>query len=90
MSMTHTTPRGKRGRPRGAESTTGDALGPIRSDELYPLRELCRRLGLGTKGWRTLRDTGVPVRRVGKQGFVLGADVIEHFRGLPANEGERE
>ena len=86
MSMTHTMPRGKRGRPRGAESAAGDALGPIRSDELYPLRELCRRLGLGTKGWRTLRNSGVPVRIVGKQRFVLGSELLRHFEALPVDE----
>ena len=75
------------GRPRGREQNTGDGMGSIRADELLPLRELCRRLGIGSRGWRTLRDSGVPVRRVGKQAFVLGDELLAHFRRLPIDQG---
>ncbi len=77
----------RRGRPKGSTTTTGDALGAIHAEEAYPLREMCRRLGLGPKGWRTLRNTGLPVRIVGRQRFVLGRDLIDHLASLPV-EGD--
>ena len=83
------TPRPRRGRPKGSTSTTGDSIGAVSAHEVYPLRVLCQRLGIGSKGWRTLRDTGLPVRRVGKQAFVLGVELLEHLRNMPtANDTE--
>jgi len=59
--------------------------GAVRADELIPLAVLRDRLGLGNKGIRTLREAGLPVRRLGRQGFVLGRDVLDFFGGLPAD-----
>ena len=57
-------------------------LGSVRSDELMPAREFCRRLGLGVKAWRQLLARGLPVIRAGKQAFLDGAAVLAFFRHL--------
>lgn len=92
MAERTATPRLTRpGRPAGSkgtgESKTATGLGSIRADELLPLRVVCKRLGLGSRAWRTLRDSGVPVRTVGKQRFILGDELLSHFRRLPADGG---
>lgn len=61
--------------------------GSIRSDELLPLSILRQRLGLGARGWSELRKAGLPVKRLGRSKYVLGADVLQFFAGLPAEGG---
>lgn len=56
------------------------ALGSIRTDEVMPAREFCRRLGLGVKAWTALVKRGLPVTRCGKQAFVDGAAAVAFFR----------
>jgi len=82
------TPRpARRGRPRGSASTTADALGSILPGELLPLAEFRRRMGIGNKGFAAMRRAGLKVRRFGRAGYVLGADAIAWFEGLPVDDG---
>ena len=54
------------------------AIGPIRSDELYPLVDLKRRAGLSVAALRQARRKGLRVQYIGRRGFVLGSDLIEY------------
>ena len=59
--------------------STGQAdLGPIRADTLYPLSDLKSRAGLGVSALRKCRRNGLPVRYIGRRGFILGKDLIEY------------
>ena len=64
------------------------AAGSIRADELLPLKVARCRLGVGIKGMAQLRRAGLPVRRFGRQGFILGRDVLRFFSELPADGEE--
>ncbi len=50
--------------------------GAIRSDEVYSLSEVKKRLGLGTHALRMARIKGLEMRKVGRRKFILGADLI--------------
>jgi hypothetical protein len=78
------------GRPRGSTTSTGEALGSIRADELLPLAEFRKRMGIGTKGLRSLREAGLPIRRFGRQGFIVGRDCVEWFAALPIDKGDSD
>ena len=56
---------------------TQNPIGTIEADTLYTIRELKQRLGWGDHAWRTARREGVPVRRIGKRGYVSGRKIIE-------------
>lgn len=58
-------------------ATQTTSVGTILADELYTIDELKRRLGWGDHAWRTARREGLPVRRIGKRGYVSGRAVIE-------------
>lgn len=49
----------------------------IRSDEVYSLSEVKKRLGLGTHALRMARMKGLEMRKVGRRKFVLGKHLIE-------------
>ena len=68
--------------------TTAPNLGSIKSDELMPAREFCRRLGLGAKAWRSLLARGLPCIPAGKQKFIDGGAALSFFRGLSDGEGQ--
>jgi hypothetical protein len=78
---------------RPSDSRPLPTLGSVRSDELMPAREFCRRMGLGVKAWRQLLARGLPVIRAGKQGFLDGGAVLAFFRKLAEQKaavGQRE
>lgn len=52
-------------------------LGPIEPDVLYPLAVFQKRTGFRRESRAKLRREGLPIRRVGRQRFVLGRDFIE-------------
>ncbi|MDY0170352.1 MAG: hypothetical protein RBS80_27655 [Thermoguttaceae bacterium] len=79
--------RQRPGRPTGSKSTTTEGMGAIRPEAVYPLPVFCRLLGLGSRGWRSLRTAGLPTRRFGKRAFVLGRDALEWFAALPIDQG---
>ena len=57
-------------------TATQTEVGTIQADELYTIGELKRRLGWGDHAWRTARREGIPVRRIGKKGYISGRSVI--------------
>ncbi|HBO43750.1 MAG TPA: hypothetical protein DD670_07430 [Planctomycetaceae bacterium] len=65
-------------------------LGEIRSDALYTLDEIRRRLGLGSHAVREARRRGLPVRKIGRKCFVLGRDILDFAadsgKGVPDAE----
>jgi hypothetical protein len=62
------------------------SLAPIRSDHAYPLDDFRRRTGLGRNGLRAARKKGLPVRKCGRNRYVLGADWHEFLRAQPASD----
>jgi dienelactone hydrolase len=60
--------------------------GEIRADSLYTLDEARQRTGLGQAALRTARRNGLKVKRIGRRGYVFGADLIEYFRNI-GNQG---
>ncbi len=71
---------------RERRTTPPPPRGGIRSDELLPLQVLRDRLGVGVKTVAQMRRAGLPIRRCGRQGFVLGSDVLSFFERLPAGQ----
>lgn len=49
-------------------------MGPIREGECYPLELFKRNTGLSVWAFREAKRAGLKVRRVGRRGYVLGAD----------------
>ena len=62
--------------------------GSIRSDELLPLSEVRRRLGIGYKTAAKAQRDGLRTIPYGRQKFVLGADILAFFRDLAERQGE--
>jgi hypothetical protein len=54
--------------------------GRVSADELLTLEAVEQQLGLGKAAMREARREGLPVRRIGRRGYVLGADIIEFVR----------
>ncbi|HUT10730.1 MAG TPA: hypothetical protein VMY42_09555 [Thermoguttaceae bacterium] len=70
--------------PRHAASP--NVPGCIESNTLYTLPELEARLKVGAWGLRMARRAGLPMLKMGKRKFVLGADVIRFLQDKPASE----
>jgi hypothetical protein len=60
--------------------------GVIEAAAAYTLEEIQARLQLGKAAWRSARREGLPVRRVGRRGYVVGADLIAWLQKQPADE----
>ena len=59
---------------------TIDLPGFIEPGCLYLASEAKGRLKMGTWAWRQLRRQGLRTIQVGTRSYVLGDDIIEHFR----------
>lgn len=55
----------------------------LREDEIVPLPELTKRLGLGPAALRAARRQGLKVRRIGRRKFVLGRDLVAFLETRP-------
>lgn len=55
---------------------------PIRTDEVYRLSEVARRMGWGRYAMSTARRAGLPVRRLGRRSFVCGDELIEWLKAV--------
>lgn len=66
------------------------SLGSIRSDEVQPAEEFCRRMGVETKAWREMQHRGLRAIQCGKRKYVLGQDAIDFFRRLAESEAQRQ
>lgn len=54
--------------------------GSINQGEIYTLKEIKARLGLGKYALNQARERGLIVRRIGKRVFVTGEDVANFLR----------
>ncbi len=74
--------------------TTDTGRGPIRADEVYPLRDACRRLGWRAHALRQAKLKGFRTILFGRERYVLGRDVLAFFEKLadesPNGEGGAE
>ena len=62
--------------------------GTITKDAMYSLLEVKSRLGISDSGLREARRKGLPVHRLGKRGFVSGAELIAFVtEGAKGGEG---
>ena len=53
------------------------AVGEIRKDATYTLKEFKRRLGIGDAAIRQMKREGLPLRKIGKAKYVIGEDWFE-------------
>ena len=70
----------------GDEASRGplrEAVRTVREDEIIPLPELARRLGLGQAAMRAARRQGLKVRRIGRRKFILGKDLVAFLESRP-------
>ncbi len=72
---------------RKTASTPPTAPGVIEAGACYSLTEFRDRLRLGHKGIAAMRRAGLPIRRFGRQGFVLADDALKFMAGLPTESG---
>jgi len=68
------------------DTAVPDGLGPIREDELYPVRVLKQRLGWGQAAFRHARRKGLAVVRFGNTYSVHGRDVVAFLLNQPPKE----
>jgi hypothetical protein len=58
-------------------ATATQARGEIEAATVYPLPVFMARTGLGRKAVAKLRRAGMPVRKAGRNRYILGADFQE-------------
>lgn len=63
-------------------TTKVEPSGVLNAHELYTIRQVKARLCISEKAFRTLRQAGLPVIRIGNRGYLSGRQVIEFFEGL--------
>jgi hypothetical protein len=68
----------------------GKKTGAVKSDELYTVDELKRRLGVETQGLRNMKRAGLKVIHFGRRNYVLGRSVIQFFEGLENGKAENQ
>lgn len=73
---------------KNARSGTAKARGPanqkISADAAYSLDEFRRLARLGNVAMRRARANGLPVRRVGRMAYVVGAEWISWLQSRPS------
>jgi len=74
------------GRPRTTPQPQPRPRGSVRADELLPLSELGRRLGMGHKTLARVQRAGLRTVLFGRMKYALGADVLAFFRRLAAEQ----
>ena len=70
-----------------AETMRPGVTGAIADNELYTLAEIQERLKLGQHALRQARRAGLPVRRIGRRGYVLGSDVLAFVESTTRQRG---
>ncbi len=63
-----------------------DTLGPIRADELMPVRVMAKRLGMNTKSIAHAKRAGLKTQRFGRFDYVTGRWVLDFFERLANGE----
>ncbi len=54
-------------------------LAAIRADEALTVPDFLQRTGLGQKSLRRTKREGLPVRRIGRRCYIIGADWLAHL-----------
>ena len=62
------------------------STGRISADQVLTLEAVQQELGLGRHALREARRKGLKVRRIGRRGYVLGADLIAFIRDTAASD----
>ena len=76
-------------KPRGRPPKPVQGRGEIRSDALYPLGVLMRKLGIARNTLTSLRRQGLPVRFINRRSAVVdGAELIAFLRDQWKNKAE--
>ncbi len=57
----------------------------LHENEIVPLPELAKRLGLGPSALRAARRQGLKVRRIGRRKFILGRDLVAFLESRPSS-----
>jgi hypothetical protein len=57
-------------------ATARNVCGIINTNDLYTVKAFRLRLSLTESAWRSMRDRGLPVIRVGKRAFISGRDAV--------------
>lgn len=69
-------------KPRGRKPNPLQGRGEVRSDSLYPVSVLLRRLGIGLSTLTSLRRRGLPIRSLGRRcSYVMGCELIDFLKG---------
>jgi hypothetical protein len=68
-------------KPRTRKSAQLHGRGEIRSDAIYPIIVVMRRLGIGRSTLTTMRRQGLSVRQLGRRcTYVFGSELIEFLK----------
>ena len=70
-------------------ATVTTALGPIERGVVYPYRDFLARTGLGRKAVARLRREGMPIRKAGRNSFILGEDFLDALQRTKQATGAR-
>ncbi len=62
--------------------------GSIRADEVVTLTEFVRRLGIGQKTWRTMKNAGLQSALIGKKRYILGRHAVTFFEQLAERQSK--
>ena len=66
------------------------SLGSVRSDELLPMAEFGRRMGLKKRALQSAQKRGLRTALFAGRKYVLGSDALDFFRRLASGNGEGE
>lgn len=67
-------------------AATAPPLGTVTADAIYTLDFIRVHLGLGQSAIREARRKGLPIKYVGRKGFVLGSDLIAFVRDTATDQ----
>lgn len=67
-------------------TTKVEPLGVINSYELYTIQQFKKQLGISNTAFRTMRQEGLKVIRLGKRAYLSGRLAMEFLEGLAKEE----
>ena len=60
-----------------------NTIGMINTSDLYTVKAFRTRLNLTESAWRSMRDHGLPVIRLGKRAYISGRDAVAFLETCP-------
>ncbi len=70
------------------DASTKTPIRSVRTDEILPIAEACRRLGWGKRTLQHARRCGLRIIRFGRCAYVRGVDVHAFFAKLAEGSGK--